>query len=287
MLAIYKKELRSYFNSMIGYIFIAFFLVIVGIYFMVYNLFNGMPNFEYVLSPIAFLFIIIVPVLTMRIMAEENRLKTDQLLFTSPISITKIILGKYLAVFSMFSLAMLITCFYPLILSHYGKVTYLTAYSGIFGFLLLGGAYLALGVFISSLTESQVVSAVVCFIIVLLTYLMSGIASMIPADNKTALITFTIILLLICAIVQLMMNNWVVTIGSFVVFEIALMAIYFLKPTIYDGSIVKIAGWFSVVERYNTFQMGILDLSAIIYYISFIFIFLFLTIQSIQKRRWS
>ena len=118
MLAIYKKELRSYFTSMIGWVFIAFMLVLVGLYFMVYNLLNGYTNFSYVFQGVQMFFVfLLVPVLTMRIVAEENRQKTDQLLYTAPVSISKIIMGKYLALITLFGLAMLVVCLYPLILS--------------------------------------------------------------------------------------------------------------------------------------------------------------------------
>lgn len=98
MLAIFKKELRSYFTSMIGYLFIGFFLAIVGVYFMAYNLQGGYANFEYVLNSMVFVFVILVPILTMRLLAEEKKQKTDQLLFTSPLSVSKIVVGKYLVV---------------------------------------------------------------------------------------------------------------------------------------------------------------------------------------------
>ena len=118
MLAVYKKELRAYFTSMIGWVFIAFMLVLVGLYFMVYNLMNGYTNFSYVFQGIQMFFVLLlVPVLTMRIVAEENRQKTDQLLYTSPVSISKIILGKYFALVTLFGISMLVVCLYPLILS--------------------------------------------------------------------------------------------------------------------------------------------------------------------------
>ena len=114
MLAVYKKELKSYFTSVIGWVFIAFFLILVGLYFMVYNLMNGYTDFSPVFSGVELFFILLlVPVLTMRIIAEENRQKTDQLLYTSPVSITKIILGKYLALITLFGIAMLVVCLYP------------------------------------------------------------------------------------------------------------------------------------------------------------------------------
>jgi ABC-2 type transport system permease protein len=287
MLAIYKKELRSYFTTMIGYVFIAFFLVIIGIYFYVQNLYYGYANFEYTLSSITFIFVLLAPLLTMRLMAEENKQKTDQLLYTSPLKATSIVMGKFLAVFTVFVLVMVITCTYPLIISQYGVVPYATAYASIFGFTLLGGAYLAIGLFISSLTESQVVAAVISFIAFLFTVLMDGIASVLPTDNKSAFVIFTAILLIVCLILYRMMHNLTVAIGIGILGEVGLTVIYLLKPTLFDGSIVKVFGWLSVITRYDQFYYGIFDVSGIVYYLSITFLFTFLTTQVIKKKRWS
>ncbi len=249
MLAIYKKELKSYFTSMTGYVFIAFFLCIIGIYYVAYNLGGALANFEYVLSATSFLFVLLVPILTMRIMAEEKKQKTDQLQF--------------------------------------GNVPLKTAYGSILGFLLLGSAYIAIGLFISSLTESQLVSAVVSFVVILITVLMSGIVEMLPKDSKSAWIIFSVILILICLITYAVMHNVTVSLSLGIIGEAALTIIYFLKPTLFDGLVVRFFNWFSVIERYDNFLMGMLDLSAVIYYISIVFLFLFLTVQSIKKSRWN
>ncbi|MDF2538341.1 MAG: putative rane protein [Herbinix sp.] len=287
MLAIYKKELRTYYTSMIGYVFMAFFLVIIGIYFYIQNLMYGAANFEYTLSGVIYLFVLLVPILTMRLIAEENKQKTDQLLFTSPVSAGAIVVGKLLAVFTVFFSVILITCFYPLIMSLYGKIPYASAYSSIIGFTLLGAAYLAMGIFISSLTESQVVAAIVSFITFLFTVLMGGIAGAFPSDNKTAYIVFTIIALVICLIIYLLMRNLTFTIGIGFLMVLGLTAVYLLKPTLFDGSVIRVFDWISVASRFDSFNYGIFNLSSIIYYLSIIFLFTFFTVQVIKKKRWS
>ncbi len=287
MLAIYKKELRSYFTSMLGYVFIAFFLVIIGIYFFVNNLYYMYANFEYTLTSISFIFVLLVPLLTMRLMAEENKQKTDQLLLTSPLTASSIVLGKFLAVFTIFFSVMLITCFYPLIMSRYGEVPMGSAYASILGFTLVGGVYLSIGLFISSLTESQVVAAVISFITFLITLLIQGIASVIPSDNKTAYIIFAAIVILICLVLYQLMKNLTISIIAGIIGEGILTAVYLQKPTLFDGIIVKIFGWFSILSRFDSFNYGIFDASGVIYYISIMFIFIFLTIQVIKKKRWS
>lgn len=287
MFAIYKKELRSYFTSMIGYVFIAFFLAIIGLYFYLYNISRGYPNFEYVLSGVTFAFMILIPIITMRVMAEENRQKTDQLLLTAPVPTRAIIVGKYLALMSVYGIVMLVTCLYPLIIRKFGEVNMKTAYASILGYYLLGGAFMAVGLFVSTCTENQLVAAVVTFILVLVTTLMEGIASMFPTDDRTAWLVFSVILIIVCLITYAIMHNAVISLSIAAVGEVVLTALYIIKPTLYDGLIVKVFGWFSVTTRFDNFIGGILDLSAIVYYLSFIFIFLFMAIQCLNKRRWS
>lgn len=287
MLAIYKKEMRAYFNSIIGWLFGAFFLVFTGIYYYLYNLYYGYTNFGYSLSSISLIFILLVPMVTMRIVAEENKQKTDQLLFTSPVSVEKIIVGKYLAVISLFAVVMLILCTYPLILSAFGEVNFAMAYGAIFGFFLLGSAYMAIGLFISSVTESQAFAAVLTFVVVLFTYLMDGIASLFSTSAQTAWGLFAFLLLLVAIVIWNVMKNQIVT-GIFVlVSQGALAGIYFFAQELLEGAIVRVFSWFSIASRYEDFVYGIFNVSSVVYYISIMVLFNFLTIQVIKKRRWN
>ena len=159
MTAIYKRELKSYLTSMVGYLFIFFILVLTGIYFSAYQLSATYPKFEYTLSAITFAFLIGVPILTMRVLAEERKQKTDQLLLTAPVSVSGIVIGKYLALVTVFAVPMAVMCTYPLIMSKFGTVEFASAYTAVLGFFLLGCANIAIGVFMSALTESQVIAA--------------------------------------------------------------------------------------------------------------------------------
>lgn len=287
MLAIYKKELRSYFTSMIGYVFIAIFLVIIGIYFVVQNLLYASANLEQTLSSITFLVALLIPLLTMRLMAEENKQKTDQLLYTSPVTASSIVFGKFLAVFTIYGIVLLVVCTFPLIMMMYGTVPLLSAYAGILGFALLGGAYLSIGLFISSLTESQVVAAVITFIVFIFTIFMDSIAGILPTSNKAAMITFAFLILIICIIVYTMVRNLTLAVGTGIIGCAAVLMVYFLKPTLLDGSVVKVFGWFSVLNRYDSFAYGTLNVASIVYYLSVTFLFTFLTTQMINKKRFS
>lgn len=296
MFAVYKKELRSYFTSMIGWVFIAIFLVLAGLYFMVSNLLNGLTNFSYVYQGIEFYFVVLlVPVLTMRIVAEENRQKTDQLLYTSPISIGKIMIGKYLALLTLFGAAMLVVCTYPLILSGLVKkaatgvesVDFAVAYGSTLGFFLLGAAYIAIGMFISSLTESQVIAAVASGLIMIFTYLMTSIAQMLPQDHVFTFWFLAVLIVLLCIGLYFWIHNiWLSAILG-VVAEGVLIALYFLFTTKFDALIGNVLGAISIIERYNNFLLGIFDVSALVYYMSVSFLFVFLTIQRIKKKRYN
>jgi ABC-2 type transport system permease protein len=272
---------------MIGYVFMAFFLVIIGVWFFIQNLFYGYANFEYTLSSISFIFILLTPLLTMRLMAEENKQKTDQLLYTSPVTATSIVTGKFLAVLTIFSLVMAIACFFPLVLTLFGTIQLASAYTAIIAFLMLGAAYLAIGLFISSLTDSQVVAAVISFVVFLFTVLMDGIAGIFSSDNKTAIIIFTVILLIVCLLLYKMMHNLTIAIGTGIICEAALIIAYLFRPTIFDGSVRNVFSWLSVNSRFNNFTIGVFDLSAIVYYISITVLFIFLTVQVVKKKRWS
>lgn len=295
MLAVYKKELRTYFTSMIGWVFIAFMLVLVGLYFMVYNLLNGFTNFSYVFQGVQMFFVLLlVPVLTMRIVAEENRQKTDQLLYTSPVSITKIVLGKYLALLTLFGISMIVVCLYPLILSGLVKsvatgtesVDFAIAYGSILGFFLLGSAYIAIGMFISSLSESQVIAAVASGIIMIFTYLMTSLASLLPSDHTFVFGFFIVLVAVLAFVLNLWIHNgWVSAIVG-IVAEVALAAAFIFNQESFDGLLGNVLGSISIVDRYNNFMLGIFDVSALIYYISVSFLFVFITIQRIRKQRW-
>ena len=223
MLAVYKKELRSYFTTVIGWVFIAFFLVLAGLYFMIYNLLNGMTDFSYVYQGVQMFFVLLlVPVLTMRIVAEENRQKTDQLLYTAPVSVSRIIVGKYLALLTLFAIAVLIVSTYPLILSGLvsgvatggESVDFAVAYGATFGFLLLGAAYIAIGLFISSLTESQVIAAVASGVIMIFTYLMSSLAEILPSDHVFIFWFLAALIIIVCFVLNFWIHNVCMDIGA-------------------------------------------------------------------------
>lgn len=185
MTAIYKRELRSFFHSFIGWLYLAVMLFMTGIYFTVVVMLSGYPTISYVLQSVVFLLIITVPILTMRSLAEERKYKTDQLILTSPVSVGGIVLGKYLALVTVFAIPVLVVGLTPLFLMRAGEFQTGTSYASLLGFFLYGCLGLAVGLFLSSLTESVVISAVLSFAVMFLGYIMSGLANVVSSAGTS------------------------------------------------------------------------------------------------------
>ena len=287
MLAVYKKELRSYLTSMVGYVFIAFILLILGIYFTAYNLQYASPDFGVTLSSVTFLFLIITPILTMRILAEEKKNRTDQLLLTAPVPVWKVVLGKYLSMVTIYAIPVVISAFYPLIMGKYGVISYPMAYVAVIGFFFLGCTQIAVGLFLSSVTESQVIAAVLTFGILFCSYMMDGIESFFPATAVSSMVAFLVIAIVIGIVVYQLTKNIIFSscVGGVLVIGVA--AVYFIKPTIFTGLIQKFLNLFAIANHFDNFVGGIFDVTGIVYMLSVVCIFVFLTVQCIQKRRWS
>jgi len=287
MLAIYKKELRAYFNSIVGWLFLAFFFAFIGIFVYLFNMREGYSYIGYALSSINLFFVLLIPMVTMRIMSEEKRQKTDQLLLTAPISIWKIVMGKYLALVTLTGIAMLLVSIYPLILAQFGIVNFAMSYMAILGLFMVSCAYLAIGLFISNMTESQAFAAVMTFIVVLITCLADGIASLIPPTAKAAWITYSVIWLLFSVWLWRAMKNATLAVLVFSLGEAALSALYLLNGVVLEGTVEKVLGTLSVMTVYNNTLSGVFELRMPVYYLSIAFVFCFLTYQNIRKRRYS
>ncbi len=287
MTAVYKRELKSYLTSMVGYLFIFFVLIVTGIYFSAYQLAAAYPKFEYTLSALTFVFLIGVPILSMRVLAEERKQKTDQLLLTAPVSVGNIVMGKYLALVTVYAIPVLVMCAYPLIMSKFGDVSFASAYTAILGFFLLGCANLAIGVFMSALTESQVVAAVLTFVLLFAFYMMSGISSFFSRTSVSTCVAFGLLIVAAAIIIYIMIKNVFISVITSIVGEATLAVIYFVKPSVFEGGIQKILEVFDLSGHFSNFTNSILDVTGIVYFFSVIAVCLFLTIQSIQKRRWN
>ena len=287
MTAIYKRELKSYLTSMVGYLFIFFVLVLTGIYFSAYQLSAAYPKFETTLSAVTFVFLIGVPILTMRVLAEERKQKTDQLLLTVPVSVGNIVTGKYLALVTVYAIPILVLCTYPLIMSKFGTVDFGTAYTAILGFFLLGCANIAIGLFMSALTESQVIAAVLTFVLLFAFYMMNGISSFFSKTSMSTCVTFGLLILAAAIIVYTMIKNVLISAAVGVIGEVILVIVYLLKSSIFEGGIQKVLDIFNLSGHFDNFTNNIFDIKGIVYFLSVIAVCLFLTMQSILKRRWN
>lgn len=288
MRAIYKKEMRSYFHSLSAYLFLALFLAISGVYFSVICMSYGYTDYAANIYPnITIIFLIIVPILTMRLMAEERRQKTDQLLLTAPVRVTGIILGKYFAVLTLLLAAVIITFLQAAVLSLYGDVSWITVLTGGLGYFLVGASLLAIGLFISSITESQMIAAGISFGVVLLCMLLPNLSDIVPGRARyTYIVCGAVVLLLAWFFLEqtksIRVGALVAVIGAAVLGVCA-----WQKPEIFDNGLSKIIDWFSIMDRFNDFCSGILNASSVVYYLSFIAVFLFLSVQTMEKRRWN
>ncbi len=287
MTAIYQRELRSYFHGMTGYVFIAFLLLFSGIYTMFYNLSSGYPNFEYVLQAMTIIFLIAIPILTMRVIAEERRQKTDQLLYTLPVGMTRLVLGKYLAMVTVVAAPCVVMAFYPLLLSTFGTVSLTTAYGALVGFFLLSAALSAIGLLISSLTENQAVAAGLCFGVMLLLYFMSDLSSFVPSSAGASLCALLVTVLVIAVLVRVFTRSAPAAILTGLVGEAILFVTYLAASDSFSGLFGRVVDGLSVFARFSTFVDGMFDWTAVIYYLSIIAVALFLAVQSMEKRRWS
>lgn len=184
MKAVLKRELKAYFTSVIGWIFLAAFFFVFNLYFVANNLIYGTPYLSYSLSNVAFVLVIIIPILAMRSMAEDRRTKTDQLLYTAPVSIPKVIIGKFLALVAIFSSVVGAICLCPLLLSRFGNVPMTESYAAIFGIWLYGCLSIAICVFVSALTESQVIAAVLSFALLFIGFMMQQITGLISSSDN-------------------------------------------------------------------------------------------------------
>lgn len=258
MLAIYKKEMRSYFINPIGYIYVGIFLALSALVCCYSTLQSNTYDTSVYFFYMIFALIILIPLLTMRSFAEEKKMRTEQMLMTAPISTTEMVLGKYFAALTMFVGSLLVSCinFLPLyIVADEEKAAAATAeqaanigpstpyiVGSIIGMIFLGAAFVAIGVFISALTENQL-SAAVSTIAVVAFLVSVGLVNQIGSDEEgTRLIS--------------------------------------------SYAVRSVLDWVSVLSRFGNFKNGLLDFAAIFYFLSFAFVFIFLTVRVYEKRRW-
>lgn len=288
MKAIYKREFQSYFRSMTGNVFVALLVVFTGIYFMAYNLNMGYPYFSYSLAGSLMVYLVAIPILTMRSFSEERKNKTDQLLLTAPVSLFKVILGKYLAMISVLAIPMVIFCLFPLIIKMQGTAYLGIDYLSILVFYLLGCVYVAIGMFISSLTESQIIASISTFGILLVLYLWNGILGFLPSSAIGGLIGILLLFTVAVGYIYHMTGNVILSGGLELLGIVAGVVTYLVKSSLFENLLTNCLSGLALTDVFSGIaDNSILDVSGIVLYLSLIVIFFFLTVQTFQKRRWS
>ena len=247
MLAIYKKELKSYFINPVGYVFAGIFLAFCAIACGYTTLLSGSYDTSAYFTFVIFAMVILIPLLTMRLFAEERKMRTEQLLLTAPVTITGMVLGKFFAAFTMFVSCLIVSCvnfipLYAIAADERGMQSYSTVHIGpltssilgsLIGIVLIGAAFIAIGTLISALTENQLAAAIIS-ISVILFFVIVGLFS-------------------------------------------SLIDVYAIRAVL---------NWISILGRFGNFSVGVFDYAALLYYVSIAFIFIFLTIRVYEKRRW-
>ena len=258
MFAIYKKEMRSYFINPIGYVYLGIFLALSALVCCYTTLQSSSYDTSTYFTYMIFAFIILIPLLTMRSFAEERKMRTEQMLLTAPVSITGMVMGKYLAALTMFVGTVLLSCFnfIPLyIIAGEEKAAVAetanpiigpntaSIVGSLIGIILIGAAFIAIGIFISSLTENQL-SAAISTIGVIVFMVIVGLVNQIGSEEEG----------------NRLISNYAVRF---------------------------VLDWISVLSRFSNFGYGMLDFSALVYYVSLAAIFILLTVRVYERRRWA
>ena len=287
MTAVLKHELRNYFHTLTAYVFGAFLLAFIGLGATLYNLQAAVSNFEFVLSFGSLVFVVIVPILTMRVIAEEKKQRTDQLLYSLPITTTEVVLGKYLALLVVYLIPLAVVSVYPLIFARYGDVYLLTSYGSIFAFFVLGAALIALGVFISSLTDNQGFAAGIGIAVILLNYYSPSLSEYVSSTPAGALIAAFALVIVLGVVIRHLTKNEHLAYGFYFLAGGAVLILYLADPEAFSGLLPSVMKTLSLFERFYVFVNGVFDLTAIVYFVTFAAFFLFLSVQSLEKRRYN
>lgn len=287
MTAIFKREFKSCFTGMIGWVIAAVSLFFLGLYFTNRNLLYASSDFASVLYTMTMILLFLLPAISMRSFAEERKNKTDQLLLTSPVSIPAIVAGKFLAELAVFALPLAAAVVMPLLLQAFGTVSLVAAYSALLGYLLLGGACLAVGTWISALSENQILAYLATFGALLVAYLMNGIQTMFTTGNLLAFIVFMIVLLVASVLVGVICKRLAAGAVVFCAGAVVLFVLFQLRPAWLLTAFNAVLSALALFEPFKDIVGGMFSIPAIVYYLSVMGLFLFLTGQALARRRWN
>ncbi len=287
MIAIFKREFKSYYSGMMGWLLTGVLLLFGGLYFTAANLQGGYTNFTIALYSFVIVLLIFIPLLCMRSFSEEKRSKTDQLLLTSPVSIPRIVAGKYLALLAMFAVPVGIMALYPLIMQFLGGADLVASYAGILAYFFMGAACIAVCMYLSVLTENQIIAALSGFGVLLVSYLLPSIQTLFTAGSGIALGAFVVILLAAALVAGLRSRSMVLGAGVFFVGAVLLTVLFSTRSAVLIDAFNAVLSGLALFEPFLEFVNGLFSVNALVYYLSVIGLFLFLTGQALEKRRWN
>lgn len=287
MSAVYKRELRAYMNNVYGWLFMAILLLFTGYMMFQNNLYNGAPEFELTLSGSQYALLLLIPILCMRSMAEDRHNKTDMFYLSLPMKTSSVVLGKYLAMLTVYAIPCVILCVYPLVLGAFGPVNYLVAYLAILLFLILGAALIAVCQFLSSLTDNLVIAAVLGVLAVAVLLFAPWLSYVIPLTAIASFIGFVVLALLLAGIAFLATHNLNVTAITAAAAVVPLSVIYILSRSSFEGLFPSLLQFISPFAHFAAFcQFGTFSVQSLILLLSYPVLFVFLTVQSADKKRW-
>ena len=287
MFAIFKRELRSYFTSLVGYVVIGVMLAFIGLYYSANCLVYGTSDFSTVLYSTTLVMLFLLPALTMRSFADERRNKTDQLLLTSPVGIPSIVMGKYFAQLAVFAVPMAAAAIMPLVLTAFGTISLTSAYATWLAYFLMGAACIAIGTFVSALTENQILAYLATFGALLVAYLMNGIQTMFTTGNLLAFVVFMVIVLVAAILVGVSCKRLTAGLTVFCIGAAAVFILFLARPAWLLTAFNAVLDALALFEPFKDIVGGMFSIPAIVYYLSVIGLFLFMTGQALERRRWN
>ena len=287
MIAIFKREFKSQFLNMTGFLFAALLLLFVGIFATQFHLLGGYASFEHTLQSTCTILLLGIPLLTMRSIPEDKRTKTDRLLYSLPLKLSQIILGKYFAMLAVFAIPTVILSLYPLIFSTFGDVNLRSAYACVLAFFLLGAALIALSLFLSTLADSQIVAAILGFGALFLLYILRSVSTMIPTTPLVSAACLCVLGVLAALLAYYLTRNVPITcaVGAILILPIAL--IYWISASVFENLFPSLLSKLAIFNRLEPFIYGVFDISTLVFYLSFSAFFIVLTVLAAEKKRWN
>ena len=285
MSAIFRKELKLYFSGLFGYVSTAILLLFAGLFTALIHLFSASADFAVTLALMQWVLIVLIPFFAMRSIAEERHTRTDQLLYSLPLRLSEIVLGKFLAQAVLFLIPTGVMALYPILLSTMGSIHLASAYVALFGYVLMALSLIALCTYLSSLVENQIVAAVLSISALIGFYFLGSFLSLLPTSSLFSLVVCLLASLgagaLMWRSTKSFLLGLLVSAGLILVVSVA----FLIRSDLFANLVASFLHAVNPFTRFGGMTYGHLDLPAIVFYLTFIGVFLFLTVQSMEKRR--